>query len=150
MLFQVLSSSLFLCRWALVRDPEIAKKMTKYIELNTIGVSKDSQIRASRVLRAVRRTYDLEHHHQHHHHSRDEGSTTKKKKKNGHGLFDFGYREMESRWAQLQAAISPSRCFNVSSPMSGHCSFFGRETTFNPGKYQQNPPGKQKKGHRKE
>ncbi|KAF2312929.1 hypothetical protein GH714_042472 [Hevea brasiliensis] len=34
--------------WALVKDREIAKRMVKYIELNSIGVSKDSQLRAAR------------------------------------------------------------------------------------------------------
>ncbi|CAI8583373.1 unnamed protein product [Vicia faba] len=34
--------------WALVKDLEVAKKMTKFIELNTIGISKDSQLRASK------------------------------------------------------------------------------------------------------
>ncbi|CAI8583374.1 unnamed protein product [Vicia faba] len=39
--------------WALVKDLEVAKKMTKFIELNTIGISKDSQLRASKVIKIV-------------------------------------------------------------------------------------------------
>ncbi|KAG5230197.1 tryptophan aminotransferase-related protein [Salix suchowensis] len=39
--------------WALVKDEEVAKKMVKYVELNTIGVSKDSQLRAAKVLQVV-------------------------------------------------------------------------------------------------
>ena len=42
-----------LYKWALVKDQEVAKKMAKFIELNTIGASKDSQRRATKVLRAV-------------------------------------------------------------------------------------------------
>ncbi|KAG8044080.1 hypothetical protein GUJ93_ZPchr0452g16391 [Zizania palustris] len=36
--------------WALVKDREVAKKMTKFVELNTIGVSKDSQLRAAKMV----------------------------------------------------------------------------------------------------
>ncbi|KAJ0890366.1 putative transaminase [Helianthus annuus] len=35
--------------WAVVKDREIAKKMTTFIEINTIGVSKESQIRAAKI-----------------------------------------------------------------------------------------------------
>ncbi|MQL96419.1 hypothetical protein Taro_029093 [Colocasia esculenta] len=38
-----------MCRWALVKDRDVAARMTKYIELNTIGVSKDSQLRAAEI-----------------------------------------------------------------------------------------------------
>ncbi|XP_057948978.1 L-tryptophan--pyruvate aminotransferase 1-like isoform X4 [Malania oleifera] len=47
--------------WALVKDKEIARKMTKFIELNTIGVSKESQLRAARILQVIHQDYhDLE------------------------------------------------------------------------------------------
>ncbi|CAA6673096.1 unnamed protein product [Spirodela intermedia] len=36
--------------WALVKDEDVARKMTKFIELNTIGVSKDSQLRAAKIM----------------------------------------------------------------------------------------------------
>ena len=36
-----------------MKDQEVAKKMTKFIEVNTIGVFKDSQLRAAKVLRVV-------------------------------------------------------------------------------------------------
>ncbi|TXG56241.1 hypothetical protein EZV62_017554 [Acer yangbiense] len=36
--------------WALVKDTEVAKKMIKFIELNSIGVSKESQLRAAMIL----------------------------------------------------------------------------------------------------
>ncbi|KAA3454957.1 tryptophan aminotransferase-related protein 2 isoform X1 [Gossypium australe] len=40
--------------WALVKDEDVARKMTKYIEINTIGVSKDSQVRAAKILKQLR------------------------------------------------------------------------------------------------
>ncbi|MCD7462435.1 hypothetical protein HAX54_048539 [Datura stramonium] len=39
--------------WALIRDKEVAKKMTKFIELNTIGVSKEAQLRAAKILEVI-------------------------------------------------------------------------------------------------
>ena len=116
------------CRWALVRDAEIAKKMTKYIELNTIGVSKDSQLRASQVLKAIRRTYTI---------VPDHNMENVKEGVNDFdevGLFNFGYIEMESRWGRLREAINQSECFTISSFPSSHCNFFRKETTIHPGK----------------
>ncbi|KAF3322039.1 L-tryptophan--pyruvate aminotransferase 1-like isoform X1 [Carex littledalei] len=45
--------------WALVKDADVARKMVKFIEMNSIGVSKDSQIRAARILQVVSDGYDL-------------------------------------------------------------------------------------------
>ncbi|KAF9626623.1 hypothetical protein IFM89_037416 [Coptis chinensis] len=39
--------------WAIVKDKNVAEKMRKYIEISTIGVSKESQLRAAKILRAV-------------------------------------------------------------------------------------------------
>ncbi|XP_019196312.1 PREDICTED: L-tryptophan--pyruvate aminotransferase 1-like [Ipomoea nil] len=39
--------------WALVRDKEVAKKMIKFVDVSTIGVSKDSQLRAAKILETV-------------------------------------------------------------------------------------------------
>ncbi|KAM3379533.1 L-tryptophan-pyruvate aminotransferase 1 [Capsicum galapagoense] len=36
--------------WALVRDKEVARKMTKFMEISTIGVSKEAQLRAAKIL----------------------------------------------------------------------------------------------------
>ncbi|GJU21071.1 L-tryptophan--pyruvate aminotransferase 1-like protein [Tanacetum coccineum] len=39
--------------WALVKDKEVAKKMIKYMEVTTIGVSKESQLRVAKILQVV-------------------------------------------------------------------------------------------------
>ncbi|KAL0421413.1 UNVERIFIED_CONTAM: Tryptophan aminotransferase-related protein 2 [Sesamum latifolium] len=39
--------------WALVRDENIARKMVKFIEINTIGVSKEAQLRAANILETI-------------------------------------------------------------------------------------------------
>ena len=45
--------------WSVVKDKEVAKKNSKFIELNTIGVCKDSQLKAAKVLRAVCDSWEL-------------------------------------------------------------------------------------------
>ncbi|CAO2199191.1 unnamed protein product [Urochloa humidicola] len=95
--------------WALVKDRDVAKKMTKFIELNTIGVSKDSQLRAAKVLRAVSDAYELPE-------ARDE-----------HRLFDYGRRKMVERWSMLREAAAASGIFSLPEETSGYCNF-GKET----------------------
>lgn len=108
--------------WALIRSAEVARKMTKYIELSTIGVSKDSQLRASQILRAVRISYSL----------------TMSQNLEGYenilkmGIFDFGYQQMSLRWEQIRSAVSNERCFSLEKFPSGFCKFFEKETTTHP------------------
>ncbi|KAJ8623092.1 hypothetical protein MRB53_031621 [Persea americana] len=40
--------------WALVKDPEVVRRMSDFLLLSSIGVSKDSQLRAAKILRAIR------------------------------------------------------------------------------------------------
>lgn len=101
--------------WALVKDREVAKRMTKFVELNTIGVSKDSQMRAAKVLSAVSDGYDM-------------GSGSRHR----HRLFDFGRRKMVERWAMLRAAAAASGIFSLPEETSGHCSFSNDTAANNP------------------
>uniref|UniRef100_A0A5B7B4M9 Putative tryptophan aminotransferase-related protein 2 n=1 Tax=Davidia involucrata TaxID=16924 RepID=A0A5B7B4M9_DAVIN len=95
--------------WALVKDQEVAKKMTKYIELNTIGVSKDSQLRAAKILQVVSDGYD---------HVGNPGK--------GEAFFEYGYNIMARRWKQLRAAVKHSQLFSMSEFPLGFCNFSGR------------------------
>uniref|UniRef100_M8C753 Alliinase C-terminal domain-containing protein n=1 Tax=Aegilops tauschii TaxID=37682 RepID=M8C753_AEGTA len=45
-------------QWALVKDKEVAQKMSKFMEQSTIGVCKDAQLRAAKVLGAVTDGYE--------------------------------------------------------------------------------------------
>uniref|UniRef100_A0A2P2IIT1 Alliin lyase n=1 Tax=Rhizophora mucronata TaxID=61149 RepID=A0A2P2IIT1_RHIMU len=93
--------------WALVKDQEIAKKMTKFIELSTIGVSKDSQLRAAKVLEVA--SNSCEH-----------PASIKV------SLFEFGYRQMAERWRLLRAAVKQSGLFSLPEFSPGLCKFSGR------------------------
>ncbi|KAJ4712388.1 Tryptophan aminotransferase-related protein [Melia azedarach] len=93
--------------WALVKDTEVAKKMTKYIELNTIGVSKDSQLRAAKVLKVVANSCEP---------SGDEDEC----------FFEFSHHQMTMRWNQLRMAVQKSGLFSVPDFPPQFCTFLGR------------------------
>uniref|UniRef100_A0ACD5VDW5 Uncharacterized protein n=1 Tax=Avena sativa TaxID=4498 RepID=A0ACD5VDW5_AVESA len=107
--------------WALVKDREVARRMTKFVELNTIGVSKDSQLRAAKVLKAVSDGYDVDNEED------DEYSSSGARR---HRLFDFGRRKMVERWSMLRAAAAASGIFSLPEETTGHCNF-GDETAAN-------------------
>ncbi|KAJ6410256.1 hypothetical protein OIU84_007077 [Salix udensis] len=90
--------------WALVKDEEVAKKMVKYVELNTIGVSKDSQLRAAKVLQVATDGCKYP--------ASEEGS-----------LFDFAANVMEERWKLLRAAVRQSGLFTLPEFSPGLCRF---------------------------
>ena len=90
--------------------------MTKYIELNTIGVSKDSQIRAAKILNHV--ADSIEH-----------GPESKR----SDNFFEFGYNLMALRWAQLRAAVHRSDLFSLPSFPSGTCRFSSHHFKPQPG-----------------
>ncbi|KAL5220624.1 hypothetical protein ABZP36_025337 [Zizania latifolia] len=105
--------------WALVKDRAIAEKMTKFVELNTIGVSKDSQLRAAKVLAAVSDGYER---------SEAEARVGARAPR----LFDFGRRKMVERWSMLRAAAAASGIFSLPEETSGFCNFTNETAATNP------------------
>ncbi|RDX64259.1 Tryptophan aminotransferase-related protein 2, partial [Mucuna pruriens] len=101
--------------WALVKDKEVAKKMTKFIELNTIGVSKDSQLRAAKVLKVV------------------SDSCEQEKSQDGESFFKYSYKIMTQRWKQLRAAVEAGGLFTLPQFSPSFCTFFGQDTEPQPG-----------------
>ncbi|KAJ9163778.1 hypothetical protein P3X46_023410 [Hevea brasiliensis] len=93
--------------WALVKDREIAKRIVKYIELNSIGVSKDSQLRAAKVLKVVCDSCE------------SSSNTTE-------SLFEFAYQLMVERWQNLRVAVKHSGMFSLPEFSPGFCKFTGR------------------------
>ncbi|TKY55241.1 Tryptophan aminotransferase-related protein 2 [Spatholobus suberectus] len=95
--------------WAIVKDKELAKKMTKFIELNTIGVSKDSQLRAAKVLKVV------------------SDSCEQENSQDGESFFKYSYKLMAQRWKQLRAAVEAGDLFTLPQFSPAFCTFFGQE-----------------------
>ncbi|KAL8217534.1 hypothetical protein R6Q57_020907 [Mikania cordata] len=94
--------------WALVKDGEIARKMTTFIEINTIGVSKDSQIRAAKILQAISDSCD---------HANQTNADT---------FFDYSYKLMAQRWKQIREAVNKTKLFSLPNFPPETCSFSGR------------------------
>ncbi|KAL3642326.1 Tryptophan aminotransferase-related protein 2 [Castilleja foliolosa] len=95
--------------WALVKDNEIAKKMTEFIVLSTLGVSKESQLRAAKILQVVSDS------HQNKGHFEDTQP-----------FFDHSYNLIAKRWERLRSAVKTSTLFSLPEFPHGRCSFSGR------------------------
>ncbi|XP_047311351.1 tryptophan aminotransferase-related protein 2-like [Impatiens glandulifera] len=97
--------------WAVVKNEEVARKMTKFIEVNTIGVSKDSQLRAAKILNSVADTYDYS------------GNA----KEEGAAFFEYSYGVMNKRWNQLKEAVRKNPIFSLPVFPWSYCNFSGRK-----------------------
>jgi L-tryptophan---pyruvate aminotransferase len=100
-----------------VKDMEVAQKMIKFMELNTIGVSKDSQLRAAKILKAVCDGYEL-----------SPASEVNR-------LFHFAQRKMAERWSKLRATVAASGIFSLPNEVSDYCTFAKEKVTANPRKH---------------
>ncbi|KMT10657.1 hypothetical protein BVRB_5g117730 [Beta vulgaris subsp. vulgaris] len=89
--------------WALVKDEEVAKKMTKFIELSSIGVSKDSQLRAAKILQAV--SDSCEH-----------GGESR-------SFFEVSYQNIAGRWKKLREAVKESGILSTPEFPSAFCQY---------------------------
>ncbi|KAK1565008.1 hypothetical protein Q3G72_016754 [Acer saccharum] len=96
--------------WAIVKDKEVAKKMTKYIELNTFGVSRDSQLRAAKVLKVVSKS-----------------STEPSSSSEDESFFEFSHHQLATRWKLLRLAVQRSGQFSLPEFSPQNCTFLGRE-----------------------
>ncbi|KAJ0962526.1 hypothetical protein J5N97_027648 [Dioscorea zingiberensis] len=96
--------------WALVKDQEIAKRMTKFVELNSIGVSKDSQLRAAKILKVISDGYEIP----------NPGQPK---------LFEFGRNLLRQRWERLREVVRETGIFSLPEFPSAHCTFTGSTTS---------------------
>ncbi|KAJ1701094.1 hypothetical protein LUZ63_000873 [Rhynchospora breviuscula] len=101
--------------WALVKDAEVARKMAKFIEMNTIGVSKDSQVRAAKILKVIADGYELP------------------DLEAGIKFFHFGRWLLANRWQRLRQAIKVSGRFSLPQFPSEFCEFFKEHAETYPG-----------------
>ncbi|TMW95423.1 hypothetical protein EJD97_008892 [Solanum chilense] len=92
--------------WALVKDEAIAKKMVKFIEISSIGVSKDSQVRAAKILDVISDSYE-------------DSKTSNKSKR----FFGYAQEEMAKRWSQLREVVNQGQAFSLPILPAGECNF---------------------------
>ncbi|XP_054799250.1 tryptophan aminotransferase-related protein 4-like [Prosopis cineraria] len=87
--------------WALVKDEAVYQKMLTYLDLNTMGISRESQLRALKLLDVLLES-------------------------DGKEIFKFGYSTMKNRWIRLTQTLSSSKRFSLQKLTPHYCSFFKR------------------------
>ncbi|KAL1831254.1 hypothetical protein ACET3Z_000905 [Daucus carota] len=85
--------------WALIKDKDLYERMSTYTDDNTFGVSRDSQLRALKLLKVVL-----------------EGD--------GRSIFKYAYETMRKRWEGLSQAVSLSTRFTIQEIAPRFCTFF--------------------------
>ncbi|XVE85130.1 hypothetical protein DITRI_Ditri17bG0067300 [Diplodiscus trichospermus] len=100
--------------WAIVKDKEIATKMVKFIELSSIGVSKESQLRATKLLGVI---------------SDDCQNSGPNREEN---FFEYGQRLLSERWEKLREVVKRNRVFSPPKCSQDYCNFIGKYTNPNP------------------
>ncbi|KAJ7550810.1 hypothetical protein O6H91_07G119400 [Diphasiastrum complanatum] len=109
--------------WAIVKDLKVAQLMSKYIFLNTIGLSRDAQARAAHIMRYVV------------HHYSQKGSAPYRLKTgpdNTTLLFHHAYDALKHRWKELRGLVVSGARFTLQDYPLAFCTFFGETTTSHP------------------
>ncbi|CAN4124018.1 unnamed protein product [Withania somnifera] len=91
--------------WALVRDKEVAGKMTKFMEISTIGVSKEAQLRAAKILGVI-----------------SDNCLDPTLENN---LFEYSQSLMTDRWQRLRKVVKSSDLFILQKYPLQYCLFTG-------------------------
>ncbi|XP_031101174.1 L-tryptophan--pyruvate aminotransferase 1-like [Ipomoea triloba] len=91
--------------WAIVKNKEVAKKMTKFIEISTIGVSKESQLRAAKILGLV------------------SDSCTTSFNPQFQNFFQYTHTLMYQRWQKLRQVVKASHLFTLQKYPIQYCHF---------------------------
>ncbi|KAJ4761235.1 Tryptophan aminotransferase-related protein 2 [Rhynchospora pubera] len=101
--------------WALVKDTDVAREMVNYITLNTNGVSRDSQVRAARILKVISDGYEFPN-------------------SNGAGqFFHIGRHLLADRWRRLRQAMEVLAKFSLPRFSTEFCEFFKEHAQTYPG-----------------
>ncbi|KAK2967745.1 hypothetical protein RJ640_029702 [Escallonia rubra] len=100
-------------RWALVKDEVVYQQMLKYTDENCFGVSRDTQLRALKLLKVVLEGEGIE-------------------------IFGFAHKTMSDRWEKLSEALSSSKRFSIQDLAPQYCSFFQRVRGPSPDGYSNN------------
>ncbi|XVE55105.1 hypothetical protein DITRI_Ditri03aG0134100 [Diplodiscus trichospermus] len=93
--------------WAVIKDENVFNKMVRHMSVNSIGVSRDSQLRAFKLLKTAL-----------------EGE--------GKEIFGFGYQTMKRRWERLTRALSSSNRFSLQKIKPQYCTFYNKVREFSP------------------
>lgn len=104
--------------------------MMKFLELNTIGVSHDSQVRATQILKAVVQGYASTACHDSI--RQQQGFFNRFTSAEHNKLFHFGSAVMQYRWKRLRSALNASSEFSIPGFEPSFCNFFEKEMDHTP------------------
>lgn len=122
-------------RWAIVKDPSVAKKMAKFIENATIGVCRDAQVRAAGLLRATIKGYTWSSRTSPTYHSWNATDLLANRK-----FFHLGMVMLAERWAKVRSALAANPMFRLPPPSQpARCSFLRVDFPTHPGTHTTNP-----------
>ncbi|KAE8701596.1 Pyridoxal phosphate (PLP)-dependent transferases superfamily protein, putative isoform 2 [Hibiscus syriacus] len=94
------------CRWAVILDETVFNRMITHMHVNSLGMSKDAQLRAFRLLKAVQ--------------------------EQGTEIFGFAYETMKSRWERLVRTVSSSDRFSLPENNPRYCTFHNKVRQLSP------------------
>ncbi|KAI8528211.1 hypothetical protein RHMOL_Rhmol12G0133000 [Rhododendron molle] len=97
--------------WALVKDKDVARKMTKFIEISTIGVSKEAQLRSAKILGVI---------------------SDSCLHPNSNNFFEYCQRLMAERWGKLKEVVGRSKIFTLPEYAPEYCLFAGEFSEAHP------------------
>ncbi|XP_017439181.1 tryptophan aminotransferase-related protein 4 isoform X2 [Vigna angularis] len=89
--------------WAIIKDEAVYKKMLTYLDMDTMGVSREAQLRCLKLLNVVLEGDD------------------------GKEIFKFAYSTMRHRWIRLKEIIGKSKRFSLQKLSSQYCTFLKRD-----------------------
>ncbi|KAL7133139.1 hypothetical protein ABFS83_12G120500 [Erythranthe nasuta] len=92
--------------WAIVKDEAVARKMVKFIEVSSIGVSKEAQNRAATILEIISLS-----------------CSTKSDDNKLEHFFEYSHALMAERWKKLREAIKNNKLFHLAKFPKLHCNF---------------------------
>lgn len=99
-------------RWALIRDEKVAKKANDYVQMSTMGASRDTQLRMLKIIKVMLANL----------HSRDD-------------IFGFGHDVLRSKWRRLNSVVSPSRRISLQKIPPQYCTYFKKIREPSPGEH---------------
>ncbi|XP_061372763.1 L-tryptophan--pyruvate aminotransferase 1-like [Gastrolobium bilobum] len=101
--------------WAIVKDIEVAKKMTTFVQMSSIGVSKESQTRVAKIIGVICNSYQ------------NFGSMESEL------FFKYVRRLLRERWEKLRVVIEQNNVFTVAKFPRAYCTFTNESSETYPG-----------------
>ena len=98
--------------WVLLKDEKVYQKVSHYMTLSTMGVSRDTQLRILKIIKAILPEI-----------------------KGEEDIFEYGHKMMSERWARLNKLVSSSKRFSLQQLAPQNCTYSQKNRDPSPGKF---------------